>query len=149
MTSLSLAGALSREELLFVQTDQNFKFVMNVLNAIVDDNKLFALTQAFLQRNLDLVIHALKYDTELHLSIQNILSLIFCADAQFNRYYKVISQSCCPAFFFWLNSDDWFGLGVGVRCVDRRQRVGVECALCHSRPALRRPERPAFHLFDR
>ncbi len=86
--ALSLAGALPKDELAFIQTGDNFKHVMNVLNAIVDDGKLFPLTQAFLQRNLDIVIHALKFDTELHLTTQNKFQLIMCADAQFNKYYR-------------------------------------------------------------
>jgi hypothetical protein len=88
LSALSLSSLLPKDELSFVQSLDNMKMVMNILNVMIDDPKLFALTQTFLRANLDLVIHSLRYDAELHISMQNIFSLIFNA-GEFNRYYKV------------------------------------------------------------
>jgi hypothetical protein len=78
---------------------------MNVLNAHLDDPRnQYPHTQHFLGLQVKLLVHALKFEAELHVALQNVLLLFMCADPAFQKYYAVRSTApfahlllCCAA----------------------------------------------------
>jgi hypothetical protein len=85
--SAALARLFSPGDYAFLTVGDNYLLLLDVMNALVPA-ELAASAQSFLALNLDLVIHALQHDDELHLSILNILLLVLCADPLLNRYYR-------------------------------------------------------------
>jgi hypothetical protein len=86
---LGLGAVLPRDQLMFVLTGDNLRWVTRIMNSIIapEDVAMFELCQTYLQCNVDIIVYALFYCKELPLGIQNLFSLIMGADAVFMRYY--------------------------------------------------------------
>ncbi len=85
--SMDLTAVLNDNERAFLFVEENLTIVMNILNGKIRDEACFSLCQRVIQRNLDVVIYALWFATEIKPACGHLLSLLLRADPHLVRYY--------------------------------------------------------------
>jgi hypothetical protein len=85
--SMDLTTVLNDNERAFLFVEENLTIVMNILNGKIRDDSCFSLCQRVIQRNLDVVIYALWFATEIKPACGHLLSLLLRADPHLVRYY--------------------------------------------------------------